>query len=273
MFLAPCLAVALFHPLVTPIKESYTPLNESFGNLVKFLNTAYKGKGNPHFHGGASLIGGVIDPKGQFTYSIVTHDDAPHIVVISGENSAKSLDVDVVDKSKKSVVQDRVKGDVTVVTFKGGARLGLTIIAKNTATSGDGVFASLAILVDGVGVEYPTSSITKASRKMSAAIQAGFGKGYGITPNQPVILGNLMEPGTTYSRFGKVGDERWMAIAACDTSLLTLDLSVLDKAKNQVNPTDVSESDTRLYELKSPASSISMQNSGKSRILAFTGIL
>ncbi len=264
------LALLLASHRPTASLDSYAPIKEAFGSLVSFLKEAQP---NAHFHGGASLLGGVINPNGQFTYRITTHDAGDHVIILAGENGASTLDVDVVDSKGKSVVADRVKGKVAAATFKGRNPETFTVIAKNTAKSGDGKFGALAIIVEQGGVTYPLNAITKVVNKMSSAIQTGFEKGYGITPNEPFILGNLMETGSAYNRTGRLGGERWLAIVTSDVSPLTIDVNFLDKAKSFVSPEEVSESASRLYGLKKLANSMQMKNSGQKRALAFTGIM
>ena len=263
------LALLLAPARPLPRIDSYAPCKEAFTNLVKSIGDLEK---NPRFHYGASLMAASLRGNGGFRYTITSHEEAEHAIIMAGDESADVLGLDVLDSNKKSVVtkREKAKGRVAI-TFNAKNGAGYVVVVRNLTKETD-AFVALGILVENKGVPISLGSIRKASNRIADAIQEGFGKGYALIPDKCTFVGCMLSPSKPLAA-NFPGVDRWTQIMTTDVDPLTVNAAFIDAKKGDVQPEGISDGASRFYEFKKSSVGLTMTNTGSKNQFIITGIL
>lgn len=265
--LALCLALA---PLSAPkAADSYEDIKDSFKNLSTNIAFLQKEAPTVGFRSGACFLGGVISGGGKnyYSYNITADSTTTMLIVTAGNGNDYDAPVTVRIGTGDNLAQPL---ENSIFAFE--ATEGSKYIIR-VGNRGADAFVSAAILKDEGGMKYPLAGLKTAVSRMAEVIQSGFADGYGITPNNALVVGWVMRPTETMSR-ASLNEPRWMAFSCSDGPAGAMRLAVKDSQKKVLADDNNEERDCiSVFNKAVSGGSVSVENPTNENHIVLLGLM
>lgn len=265
--IALCLALA---PLSAPkTADSFEDIKDSFKNLSTNIAFLQKEAPTVGFRAGACFMGGVINGGGKsyISQNIIADSTTTLLIVTAGNGNDYEAPVTVRVGTGDNLAQPL---ENSIYAFEATEGTKYTIRVGN---KGADAFVSAAILKDEGGMKYPLSGLKTAVARFAEVIQSGFGDGFGVTPNQSMLLGWVMRPSETMTR-ASLNEPRWMAFSCSDGPAGVMKLTVKDSQKKVLADDNNEERDCiSVFSKAVSGGSVSVDNPTNENHIVLLGVM